>query len=241
MPAMTAVPPMRARASPRRCTGTRETSSTVSSRARGGHAAIVCEIGLSRACKTFAHTEAATPTARVARTAHWKRRSWATPGGAMWSMLSPPSVCRGVSSVGCMSASTGQGGFQLAGGDPTGGLGRFGFAEVGEAVFQQPHSAPDRVGAPEAAVDTHHPLVQLLVDRILVDGGFEDGDGLLGLVGLQDLGDAGVHAEDLVAVGGGVVQRPGAVLAVGEVAVVFLGRLAQRGQGCLVVGGGVGG
>src|SRR6266540_4425377 len=194
MPAMTAVPQMRAKASPRRCTGTRETSSTVSSSARGGHAAIVCEIGLSRACKTFAHTDAATPTARVARTAHWKRRSWATPGGggAVWSMLSPPLVCRGVPSVGCMSASAGQGGFQLAGGDPPCCLGRFGFAEVGEAVFQHPHGAPYRVGAPEAAVDAHHPLVQLFVDRVAVDGGFEDGEGLLGLVGFQDFGDAGV-------------------------------------------------
>src|SRR6266568_6521512 len=234
MPAMTAVPQMRARASPRRCIGTRETSSTVSSRARGGHAAIVCEIGLSRACSTFADTEAATPTARVARTAHWKRRSWATPGGggAVWSTLSPPSVCRGVSSVGCMSASTDQGGFQLAGGDPAGGLGRLGSAEVGEAVLQHLHGASYRVGAPEPAVDAHHPLVQLLVDRIPSDGGFEDGDGLLGVVGFQDLGDAGVHGEDLVAVGGGVVQRPGALLAVGEVAVVVLGRLAQRNQAC---------
>src|SRR6266511_1336534 len=228
MPAMTAVPQMRARASPRRCTGTRETSSTVSSRASGGHAAIVCEIGLSRACRTFAHTDAATPTARVARTSHWKRRSWATPGGggAVWSTLSPPSVCRGESSVGCMSASAGQGGFQLAGGDPAGCLGRFGFAEVGEAVFQHLHRAPDRVGAPEAAMDAHHPLVQLLIDRIPADGGFEHGDGLLGLVGFQDFGGAGVHAEDLVAVGGGVVQRPGAVLAEREVALVVLGRLA---------------
>src|SRR6266511_4451476 len=38
---------------------------------------MVCEMGLSRACRTLAQTEAATPTVRVARTAHWKRRSWA--------------------------------------------------------------------------------------------------------------------------------------------------------------------
>src|SRR5438045_7875091 len=76
MPAITAVPPMRAMASSRRWTGTRETSSTVSSSARGGHAAMACEIGLSRALSTLAHTDAATPMARVARTAHWKRRNW---------------------------------------------------------------------------------------------------------------------------------------------------------------------
>src|SRR5438552_15882601 len=82
MPAITAVPPMRAMASSRRWTGTRETSSTVSSSARGGHAAMACEIGLLRALSTLAHTEAATPMARVARTAHWKRRNCATLTGA---------------------------------------------------------------------------------------------------------------------------------------------------------------
>jgi hypothetical protein len=42
-------------------------------------------------------------------------------------------------------------------------------------------------------VDAHQPLVQLLVDRITVDGRFERGDGLVRGLGLQDFGDPGVR------------------------------------------------
>ena len=65
MPAIVAVASSRQNASDRRCTGTREMSSTVSSRASGGQAAIAWLIGLSRACRMFATTEAATPRTRV--------------------------------------------------------------------------------------------------------------------------------------------------------------------------------
>lgn len=45
-------------------------SSTVTSSARGGQAAMACEIGLLRACRMLAATEAATPAVRVSRTPH---------------------------------------------------------------------------------------------------------------------------------------------------------------------------
>ena len=48
----------------------RVTSSTVTSSASGGHAAMACEIGLSRACRMLAVTEAATPAVSVSRTPH---------------------------------------------------------------------------------------------------------------------------------------------------------------------------
>ena len=82
-------------------------------------------------------------------------------------------------------------------------------AEVGEPVLQQSEGASYGVGAGEAAVDADDPLVQLLVDGVVVDGGFQRGDGLVGVVGFEDLGDAGVGAQELVAVGGGVVGGPG--------------------------------
>lgn len=75
IPAMMAVAINRIAARYRRCTGTREISSTVSSRASGGQAAMAWLIGLSRACRTLATTEAATPSSSVARTAQRTRRS----------------------------------------------------------------------------------------------------------------------------------------------------------------------
>src|SRR6266536_4522856 len=74
--AMTAAAPTRAPARPRWCTGTREISSTVSSIARGGHAAMVWLMRLSRACSTLAAIEAATPRTRVSRTIQRMRRRW---------------------------------------------------------------------------------------------------------------------------------------------------------------------
>src|SRR5690606_30411724 len=65
MPAISAVAASRTAASPRRWTGTRLISSTVSSSATGGHAAIVWEIGFGSACRTLAVTDAATPNART--------------------------------------------------------------------------------------------------------------------------------------------------------------------------------
>src|SRR6266542_5221689 len=76
MAAMTAAAPTRAPARPRWCTGTREISSTVSSSARGGHAAMVWLMRLSRACSTLAAIEAATPRTRVSRTIQRMRRRW---------------------------------------------------------------------------------------------------------------------------------------------------------------------
>src|SRR5690606_34108738 len=67
----------------RRWTGTRLISSTVSSSATGGHAAIVWLTGFGSACSTFAATDAATPNARVARTAHRSRRRRRT-GWVRW-------------------------------------------------------------------------------------------------------------------------------------------------------------
>src|SRR5690606_29046737 len=74
MPAISAVAASRTAASPRRWTGTRLISSTVTSSATGGHAAIVWEIGFGSACRTLAVTDAATPNARTARTAQRTRR-----------------------------------------------------------------------------------------------------------------------------------------------------------------------
>src|SRR6266536_770643 len=68
MAAMTPVAAIRTAARARRCTGTREMSSTVSSKARGGQAAMVWLMRLSRACRTFAAIEAATPSVRASRT-----------------------------------------------------------------------------------------------------------------------------------------------------------------------------
>src|SRR6266540_452502 len=76
MAAMTAAAQTRAPARPRWCTGTREISSTVSSSARGGHAAMVWLMRLSRACSTLAAIEAATPRTRVSRTIQRMRRRW---------------------------------------------------------------------------------------------------------------------------------------------------------------------
>src|SRR5690606_25443388 len=73
MPAISAVAASRTAARARRWTGTREMSSTVSSSATGGHAAIVWLIGLGWACRTLAVTGGATPRARTARTAQRTR------------------------------------------------------------------------------------------------------------------------------------------------------------------------
>src|SRR5690606_11809534 len=83
MPAISAVAASRTAARARRWTGTRLISSTVTSSATGGHAAIVWLIGFGCACSTFAATDAATPNARVARTAHRSRRRRRT-GWARW-------------------------------------------------------------------------------------------------------------------------------------------------------------
>ena len=74
-------------------------------------------------------------------------------------------------------------------------------------------------------MDADDPLVQLLVDRVVVDGGLQRGDRLVGVVGFEDLGDAGLCAQELVAVGGGVVGGPGPVLGFAEVAAVAVDRL----------------
>src|SRR5262245_19347155 len=83
MPEMANAAARRTAESQRLDTGTREMSSTVTSRARGGQAAKLGLIGLCRACSTLAATEAATPRARVARTPQRTRvrfmvvlRSW---------------------------------------------------------------------------------------------------------------------------------------------------------------------
>src|SRR5215467_13158000 len=75
MPDMTAVASTRMAASMRRCIGTRETSSTVSRRARGGQAAMASLMGLRSACRMLAATDAPTANARVARTAQRMRCS----------------------------------------------------------------------------------------------------------------------------------------------------------------------
>jgi hypothetical protein len=75
MPAIVVVAPRRTKARERRCTGTREISSTVSSSASGGQAAMTWLIGFGSACRMFAATDAATPSTSVARTAHRTRRS----------------------------------------------------------------------------------------------------------------------------------------------------------------------
>src|SRR5690606_12311409 len=69
MPAISAVAASRTAARARRWTGTRLISSTVTSSASGGQAAIGWLIGLGSACRTLAATDAATPRTRVARTA----------------------------------------------------------------------------------------------------------------------------------------------------------------------------
>src|SRR5438046_9793285 len=81
MAAMAVVAASLAAASRRRSTGTREISSTVSSRARGGQAAMICATGSGRACSTLAATDAATPRTRVNRTAQRTRRSCGNGGG----------------------------------------------------------------------------------------------------------------------------------------------------------------
>jgi hypothetical protein len=75
MPAIAMVARTRRAARERRCMGTRDMSSIVNSRASGGHAEIVWLIGLGRACRILAATEAATPSMRAARTAQRMRFS----------------------------------------------------------------------------------------------------------------------------------------------------------------------
>src|SRR2546430_17733656 len=73
MPEMAAVAARRTADSQRLLTGTREMSSTVTSSASGGQAAMAWLIGWCGACRMLAATDAATPRVRVARTAQRTR------------------------------------------------------------------------------------------------------------------------------------------------------------------------
>src|SRR6266545_3491735 len=96
MPAMAAVAAMRVADSSRLLTGTREMSSTVASRARGGQAEMAWLMGLGRACRMLAATEAATPMVRVARTAHRTRcRLVVTGSPPGWGGRRPPEAGSG--------------------------------------------------------------------------------------------------------------------------------------------------
>src|SRR5437773_6786716 len=185
MPAIAVVASSRAAARTRRCTGTREISSTVSSRARGGQAAMSCATGSGRACSTLAATLAATPSTRVARTAQrtrrsWRSGSWGVVTGSSSSVWSVSRVSGGV--AGQPAGATGAA-FEV-GDEPVGQrdgvLAGFG-VDLGHPPGQQPAQvadAIDGVGVAEAGVQVHGLLVERLVVRVVVDRGAEHGDRL---------------------------------------------------------------
>src|SRR4051794_17255530 len=119
-------------------------------------------------------------------------------------MASSSRPCRVTASWLRSAALSGGGLAHLTSGEPDGGLRWFGLAGLDEAFAEQAHESADFVGSVLAAMDAHEPLVQLLVDGVGGDGPFEDGGGLVGLVGFEDFRDAGQRRQVLVAEGGGV-------------------------------------
>src|SRR6266498_1274635 len=171
MPAMPVVAISRAAARTRRCTGTREISSTVSSRARGGQAAMICATGSGWACRMLAATLAATPSTRVPRTAQRTRRSWRSGNWGVGTGSSSSSVSR--VSGGVAGQSAGAAGAAVEVGDePVGQRDRVlaGFGvDLGHPPGQDAAQVADAVDVAEAGVQVHGLLVERLVVRVVVD------------------------------------------------------------------------
>ena len=129
------------------------------------------------------------------------------------------------------------------------GLGAGCDAEFGEPGFQQAQGAADRVGPARCGLQPHDPLVEVFVEGVVAERGFQRGQRLVGVGGLEEFGDAGPGVQRAAAgglgvglgpvVSGAVGQRPpvqrGCVLAGRQAGRVVPGGLAGRFQGGLEV------
>ena len=89
-----------------------------------------------------------------------------------------------------------------------------------EPRFQQGQGAADGLGAARCGLQPHDPHVQVLVVGVVGQGRLQGGQGLVGVGGLEDLGDGGPGVQGAAAGGLGVRLGPFVARAVGQLAAV---------------------